>query len=217
MLTVQKWRNRRRRDDRANGAKITEAMKVGDITFPLRITVTPECFPSLNQSKEILFCIKINETKPFLCSYYRHVDYRRAVMKKWRKKRMACLPSISAPLSTTMSKLCSEWTIPPHIDMRCNYFSVHGQLALRAASIMECVHDSCSIYWMWWSAIIQAYPQYQRISTFHIFVWIVNYAFGVGHVRISSCSAAKDCVVDNLDSWIIVLSLRHIHMMWYVW
>lgn len=116
MVTVQKWRNRRRRDDRANGAKITEAMKVGDITFPLRITVTPECFPSLNQSKKILFCIEINETKPFLCSYYRHVDYRRAVMKKWRKKRMTCLPSISAPLSTTMSKLCSEWTIPPHID-----------------------------------------------------------------------------------------------------
>lgn len=114
--TVQKRRNRRRRDDRANGAKITEAMKVGDITFPLRITVTPECFPSLNQSKKILFCIEINETKPFLCSYYRHVDYRRAVMKKWRKKRMTCLPSISAPLSTTMSKLCSEWTIPPHID-----------------------------------------------------------------------------------------------------
>ena len=115
-----------------------------------------------------------------------------------------------------MSKLCSEWTIPPHIDMRCNYFSVHGQLALRAASIMECVHDSCSIYWMWWSAIIQAYPQYQRISTFHIFVWIVYYVFGVGHERID-CSAAKDCVVDNLDYWIIVLSLRHIHMMWYAW
>lgn len=71
---------------------------------------------------------------------------------------------------------------------------------------------------MWWSAIIQAYPQYQRISTFHIFVWIVYYVFGVGHERIS-CSAAKDCVVNNIDSWIIVLSLRHIHMMlmWYVW
>ena len=118
-------------------------------------------FPSLNQSKEILFCIEINETKPFLCSYYRHVDYRRAVMKKWRKKRMACLPSISAPLSTTMSKLCSEWTIPPHIDMRCNYFSVRGQLALRAASIMECVHDSCSIYW---DVMVSYYTSLSSIS-----------------------------------------------------
>ena len=37
-------------------------------------------------TKEMLFCIEINEMKSVLCSYDRHVDYCRAVMKKWRKR-----------------------------------------------------------------------------------------------------------------------------------
>ena len=65
---------------------------------------------TVGKTKE-MFCIEIKETKPVLCSYDRHVDYRRAVTEKWRKKRMTCLPTISglpsiAPLWTKMSKLC---------------------------------------------------------------------------------------------------------------
>ena len=180
-------------------------------TFPLRIRRDTRMIsvtePVGKITKEMLFCTEINEAKSVLCSYDHHIDYRRA-MRRYGGREDDLLAK------DEMSKLCSERTIPTY-TIRCNYFSVYGQFA-------GCIYfGACT--WItrvvstggkWWSVIIQvqAYPQYQRISTPHIFVWIYC-VFYVGHVWIS-CSTAKGCVVNDLDSWIIMLSLRYIHMMW---
>src|SRR5210317_824467 len=96
--------------------------------------------------------------------------------------------------------------------MQCNYFSVHGNSHCGLSLFSERVHDSCSIY----HRACDGQLLYKPILNIREYLLLTSsceyYVFYVDHVRIS-CSAAKDCVVNNLDTWIIMLSLRpHMHM-----
>lgn len=98
--------------------------------------------------------------------------------------------------------------------MQCNYFSVHGNSHCGLSLFSECVHDSCSIY----HRACDGQLLYKPILNIREYLLLTSsceyYVFYVDHVRIS-CSAAKDCVVNNLDTWIIMLSLRpHMHMLY---
>ena len=196
----------------------TEQEHRGD-TFPLRILRRDTRMISVTEpvgkiTKEMLFCTEINETKSVLCSYDRRVDYRRAMRRNGgREDDLLAINKCTIVDEERCQNFVMNEPSHPTYTMRCNYFSVHGQFAgCIYFGVCTSITRVVSTGGMWWSAIIQVYPQYQRISTPHIFVWIY-YVFYVGHVWIS-CSTAKDCVVNDLDSWIIMLSLRYIHMMW---
>lgn len=102
-------------------------------TFPLRIRRDTRMIsvtePVGKITKEMLFCTEINETKSVLCSYDRHVDYRRAMRRNGgREDDLLAINKCTIVDEDEMSKLCSELTIPTY-TIRCNYFSVHGQFA----------------------------------------------------------------------------------------
>ena len=109
-------------------------------TFPLRILRRDTRMISVTEpvgkiTKEMLFCIEINETKLVLCSYDRHVDYRRAMRRNGGRE-----DDLLAPLWTKMR--CQNFVVnesSAHIQYDVTIFLF--MVNLRAASISECVHE----------------------------------------------------------------------------